>query len=171
MTEHGLTPSQTVGPFFAIVLPWTEGPFAVPEGTPGAVWLRGRVFDGAGDPVPDAMVETWQADGDGRRFARCATDPDGSYAILFVKPNPVPGPDGGTQAPHLAMSVFARGLLDRVVTRVYFDDETAANAADAVLALIGEPDRRDTLVAVSATDGYRFDIRLQGDGETVFLEV
>ena len=171
MTEHGLTPSQTVGPFFAIGLPWADGPYVVPEGTPGAVWLRGRVLDGVGDPVPDAMIETWQADGDGRRFARCATDPDGRYAILFVKPRPVPGPDGGTQAPHLAMSIFARGLLDRVVTRVYFDDEPAANAADPVLALIADRERRDTLVAVSATDGYRFDIRLQGDGETVFLAI
>jgi protocatechuate 3,4-dioxygenase alpha subunit len=171
MTDHGLTPSQTVGPFFAIGLPWADGPCAVPERTPGAVWLRGRVLDGVGDPVPDAMIETWQADGDGRRFARCAADPDGRYAILFLKPRPVPGPDGGTQAPHLALSVFARGLLDRVVTRVYFDDEPAANAADGVLVLIGESERRDTLVAVSSTDGYRFDIRLQGDGETVFLAI
>jgi protocatechuate 3,4-dioxygenase, alpha subunit len=171
MTEPRLTPSQTVGPFFAIGLPWAEAPYAVPPGTPGAVWLRGRVLDGAGEPVPDAMVETWQASGDGRRFARCATEPDGTYAILFVKPKPVPGPDGGTQAPHLAMSVFARGLLNRVVTRVYFDDESEANAVDTVLALIGELDRRATLFAVSATDGYRFDIRLQGDDETVFLAV
>ena len=171
MTEPGLTPSQTVGPFFAIGLPWAEGPYAVPEGTAGAVWIRGRVFDGAGDPVPDAMVETWQASGEGRRFARSATEPDGSYAIQVVKPKPVPWPGGGTQAPHLAMSVFARGLLDRVVTRVYFDDEPVANAADAVLALIDGPDQRDTLVAVSADDGYRFDIRLQGDSETVFLAV
>ena len=171
MTEHRLTPSQTVGPFFAIGLPWAEGPYAVPVGTPGGVWLRGRVLDGAGDPVPDAMVETWQADGGGRRFARCASEPDGAYAILFVKPGLVLGPDGGSQAPHLAMSVFARGLLDRVVTRVYFDDEAAANATDGVLALIGEPGRRDTLIAVSVDDGYRFDIRLQGEGETVFLAV
>jgi protocatechuate 3,4-dioxygenase alpha subunit len=171
MTEHTLTPSQTVGPFFAIGLPWEGGPHAVPEGTPGAVWLRGRVVDGAGEPVPDAMIETWQADGDGRRFARCGTEPDGSYAILFLKPGPVPGPDGAIQAPHLAMSVFARGLLDRVVTRVYFSDEPAANATDRVLALIEDPDRRATLVAVSADDGYRFDIRLQGEGETVFLAI
>ena len=171
MTEPMLTPSQTVGPFFAIGLPWAGGPYAVPEDTPGAAWLRGRVIDGAGEPVPDAMVETWQASGDGRRFARCSTEPDGSYAILFVKPGPVPGPDGGAQAPHLAMSVFARGLLDRVVTRVYFDDEPAANAADGVLALIADPERRDTLIAVSTDNGYRFDVRLQGERETVFLAV
>ena len=172
MTERSLpTPSQTVGPFFAIGLPWADGPYAVPVGTPGAVWLRGRVTDGAAEPVPDAMVETWQADGEGRRFARCATEPDGTYAILFVKPGPVPAPDGRTQAPHLAMSVFARGLLDRVVTRVYFADEAVANASDPVLALITEPNLRDTLVAVNADDGYRFDIRLQGQGETVFLAI
>ena len=167
MTELGITPSQTVGPFFAIGLPWPGGPYAVPEGTPGAVLLRGTVYDGAGEPVPDAMLETWQATGDGRRFARCGTDADGRYAILFAKP----GPDDTSQAPHLAMSVFARGLLDRVVTRVYFDDEAAANAADPVLTAIGEDERRATLIAVSADDGYTFDIRLQGEGETVFLDV
>jgi protocatechuate 3,4-dioxygenase alpha subunit len=172
MTERPLpTPAQTVGPFFAIGLPWAGGPFAVPDGTPGALWLRGHVTDGAGDPVPDALVETWQANGDGRGFTRCATGPDGSYAILFAKPGPVPAPDGGTQAPHLDVSVFARGLLDRVVTRVYFEDEPDANATDMVLATLGDPDRRATLIAVSTDDGYRFDIRLQGERETVFLAV
>jgi protocatechuate 3,4-dioxygenase alpha subunit len=167
MTELGLTPSQTVGPFFSIGLPWDGGPFAVPAGTPGAIWLRGRVLDGAGEPVPDAMLETWQTNGLGRGFARVGTGPDGDYAILFVKPKA----DGTGQAPHLAMSVFARGLLDRVVTRVYFDDEPDANAADPVLACITDPALRATLIAVSADDGYRFDIRLQGEGETVFLDV
>jgi protocatechuate 3,4-dioxygenase, alpha subunit len=167
MTELGITPSQTVGPYFAIGLPWAGGPFAVPAGTPGAVWLRGRVFDGAGEPVPDAMLETWQSSGEGRRFARVGTGPDGSYAILFVKP----APDGTGQAPYLAMSVFARGLLDRVVTRVYFDDEPDANTADPVLTSITDPALRATLIAVSADDGYTFDIRLQGEGETVFLDV
>jgi protocatechuate 3,4-dioxygenase alpha subunit len=163
------TPSQTVGPYFAIGLPWPDGPYAVPEGTPGAVWLRGQVTDGAGEPVPDAMLETWQSGSEGRGFARCGTTDDGWYAILFRKPDPVPGPDGTTQAPHLAMSVFARGLLHRVVTRVYFDDEAEANAADPVLTSVAEPDRRATLIAERGDDGYRFDIRLQGEGETVFL--
>jgi protocatechuate 3,4-dioxygenase alpha subunit len=163
------TPSQTVGPYFAIGLPWPEGPYAVPAGTPGAVWLRGQVTDGAGDPIGDAMLETWQSGSEGRGFARCGTDDDGCYAILFRKPGPVPGPDGTTQAPHLAMSVFARGLLHRVVTRVYFDDEAEANAADPVLTSVAEPDRRATLIAERGDDGYRFDIRLQGEGETVFL--
>jgi protocatechuate 3,4-dioxygenase alpha subunit len=171
------TPSQTVGPFFAIGLPWPEGPHAVPVGTPGALWLRGRVVDGAGEPVPDALIETWQADPSGRYgaegfrgFARAATDDDGHYAILTVKPGPVPGPDGSIQAPHLAMSVFARGLLNRVVTRVYFPDEEAANAADPVLATV-PAEARATLVARAGPDGYVFDIRLQGDDETVFFAV
>ena len=134
-----LTPSQTVGPFLAIGLPWPDGPFVVPEGTAGAITITGRVFDGAGDPVTDALVETWQADPDGRfahpddprgaagpgfrGFGRCPTGPDGSYRIVTLKPGPLPSPGGGTEAPHLDVSVFARGLLDRVVTRVYFPDE------------------------------------------------
>lgn len=167
MSDLGLTPSQTVGPFYAVGLPWDNGPYAVPVDTPGAIWLRGRVFDGAGDLVPDALLEIWQTVGPGRRFARCGTDRDGTYAIRLVKP----GLDGTGQAPHLAMSVFARGLLDRVITRIYFDDEAAANADDPVLAAIADPTRRTTLIAVSADDGYTFDIRLQGEGETVFLDV
>ena len=184
-----ITPSQTVGPFFSIGLIWPDGPFVVPEGTPGAVWLRGRVTDGAGDPVPDALVETWQADPGGRfdhpddprgpapatagfrGFGRCPTDQEGRYAILTVKPGSVPGPDGAPQAPHLGMSVFARGLLKRVVTRVYFPDEGTANGSDPVLAGVTDPDARATLVAERTDDGYRFDVRLQGDRETVFFAV
>lgn len=181
-----ITPSQTVGPFFSHALPWPDGPYVVPDGTPGAVWLRGRVLDGAGEPVPDALVETWQADPDGRfahpddprgpvtgfrGFGRCPTDPDGRYAILTRKPGPVPGPDGRPQAPHVDVSVFARGLLDRVVTRAYFGDEERANAADPVLASVTDADARATLVAEPTGDGYRFDVRLQGDRETVFFDV
>jgi len=172
-----ITPSQTVGPFFAIGLPWPDGPHVVPAGTPGAVWLRGQVVDGAGEPVPDALIETWQADATGRYgadgfrgFARAPTDDAGHYAILTVKPGPVPGPDGSTQAPHVAVSVFARGLLNRVVTRVYFPDEEAANATDPVLARV-PADARATLIARTGDDGYVFDIRLQGDDETVFFAV
>ena len=170
----GLTPSQTVGPFFAIGLPWKDGPYAVPDGTPGAIWVRGRLTDGAGDPVPDAMVETWQTDPvaeDFRGFARCPADADGRYAILTLKPGPVPGPDGVPQAPHLVVSVFARGLLDRVVTRVYFPDEAEANAADPILACVADEAARATLVAGTDSDGYVFDIRLQGEGETVFFSI
>lgn len=181
------TPSQTVGPFFGHALPWSEGPYAVAPGTAGACRLRGRVLDGAGDPVPDALVESWQADPAGRfdhpddprraapppgfrGFARCPTDESGRFTLLVVKPGPVPDRNGRPQAPHLDLSVFARGLLNRVVTRVYFPDEAAANAADPVLAAIGEP-RRDTLIAQLADDGYAFDIRLQGEHETVFFAV
>jgi protocatechuate 3,4-dioxygenase alpha subunit len=182
-----LTPSQTVGPYFSIGLSWEDGPLAVDEGTPGALRLRGRVTDGAGDPVPDAMVESWQADPDGRfahpddprgaaatpgfrGFARAATNADGEWEIVTVKPGGVPGPEGAPQAPHIDLSVFARGLLNRVVTRVYFADETEANASDPVLAAVPE-DRRHTLVAERTDDGYRFDVRLQGADETVFFAV
>jgi len=183
-----LTPSQTVGPFLEIGLSWPDGPFVVPEGTPGAITITGRVFDGAGDPVTDALVETWQADTDGRfahpddprgavgnrfrGFGRCPTGPDGSYRIVTLKPGALPSPDGGTEAPHLDVSVFARGLLDRVVTRVYFPDEAQANAADPVLASI-DPARVATLIARPDPDPARlcFDIHLQGDQETVFFDV
>ena len=181
------TGSQTVGPFFAIGLPWEDGPYVVPEGTPGAVRIAGRVLDGAGDPVPDALIETWQADPDGRfahpddprgaatsavpgfrGFARCPTDAEGRYWLLTVRPGALPAPTGGTEAPHLNVTVLARGLLRHLVTRIYFPDE--ANDADPVLATL-DPERRDTLVAVADGDGLRFDIRLQGAGETVFFGV
>ena len=189
----GVTPSQTVGPFLAIGLPWPDGPFVVPEGTPVAITITGRVTDGAGEPVPDALVETWQADPDGRfshpddprgaprepapgfrGFGRCATSADGSYRIVTLKPGALPSPGGGTEAPHLDVSVLARGLLDRVVTRIYFPDEAQANAADPVLASIGDPARASTLVARAepgVAGRLRFDIHLQGDHETVFFDV
>ncbi|GAB2787576.1 protocatechuate 3,4-dioxygenase subunit alpha [Amycolatopsis magusensis] len=179
------TPSQTVGPYLSIGLPWDDGPEVVPEGTPGAIVLRGVIYDGNGVPVPDAMVETWQADADGRfdhpddprgrvagfrGFGRCPTDEQGRWSIRTVVPGAVPGTGGRTQAPHIDVSVLGRGLLHRVVTRIYFPEHAEANAADEVLASVPE-DRRDTLVAVREADGYRFDVRLQGDGETVFFEV
>jgi protocatechuate 3,4-dioxygenase alpha subunit len=181
----GLTPSQTVGPFFSHALPWPDGPFVVAMGTAGAFWLRGRVLDGAGEPVPDALVESWQADPAGRfahpddprgsdvdfrGFGRCPTDPEGHWAILTVRPGRVPDAAGRMQAPHLDLSIFARGLLDRVVTRVYLPDEVAANAEDPVLAGIPEG-RRSTVLAEPAEDGYRFDVHLQGQRETVFFSV
>ena len=176
-----LTPSQTVGPFFSHALPWPDGPHVVAPGTPGSFWLRGRVLDGAGEPVPDALVESWQAGPDGRfaeaarpgvfrGFGRCGTDADGRWAILTVRPGSVPDQQDRPQAPHIDLAVFARGLLDRVVTRVYLPEEADANAADLVLASV-EPARRDTLVAVRTGDGYHFDITLQGDRETVFFSV
>jgi protocatechuate 3,4-dioxygenase alpha subunit len=181
------TPSQTIGPFFAVVLPWPDGPDVVPAGTPGAVRIGGLVTDGAGDPVPDALVETWQADPAGRfahpddprspaisgfrGFGRCPTDADGRWAVRTRKPGPLPAPGGGVEAPHLNVSVFARGLLNRLVTRIYFPDEAEANAADPVLASIADPAARASLVAVADGDGLRFDIRLQGAQETPFLAV
>ncbi|MQA11352.1 MAG: protocatechuate 3,4-dioxygenase subunit alpha [Pseudonocardiaceae bacterium] len=179
------TPSQTVGPFLSIVLPWEDGPFVVPDGTPGAVWIRGVVTDGAGEPIPDGLVETWQADPQGRfdhpddprgaapgfrGFGRCPTDPEGNYAILTQLPGAIPGQNGVRQAPHINVSVLARGLLHRVVTRIYFPDNAEANAADPVLATVPE-ERRGTLLAEPVDGGYRFDVRLQGEGETVFFDV
>jgi protocatechuate 3,4-dioxygenase alpha subunit len=182
-----------VGPFFAIGLPWPDGPQVVPEGSPGAIVITGRVLDGAAEPVPDALVETWQAGPDGslahpddprpgtraghpgagfRGFGRCPTGPGGEYRIVTLRPAPLPCGDGRTEAPHLDVSVFARGLLDRVVTRIYFPDEEEANAADPVLSGITERGRRTTLIAARGTAGeFRFDIRLQGEGETVFFDV
>jgi protocatechuate 3,4-dioxygenase, alpha subunit len=186
MEDLQLTPSQTVGPYFSIGLTWEDGAFVVPDGTPGAVWIRGRVFDGDGEPIPDAMIESWQADPEGRYnhpddprgaeaaefrgFARAPTDATGEFAIRTVKPGPVAGPDGTTQAPHIELSVFARGLLNRVVTRIYFADEDERNAADPVLGSVPQ-ERRGTLLAEPSGDGYRFDVHLQGEGETVFFAV
>ena len=170
----GRTPSQTIGPFFAVALPWPDGPRVVAEGTPGAIRIEGRVLDGIAGPVPDALVETWQrTPREIRGFGRCPTDADGGWTIVTLKPEASPrGADSRLpEAPHIALSVFARGLLKRVVTRLYFDDEAAANAGDPVLASIADPAARRTLIAERVPDGYRFDIRLQGNGETVFFDV
>ena len=182
------TPSQTVGPYFAIGLPWPEGPSAVQAGTRGAITIAGTVYDGEGHPVPDHLIETWQADPHGRfadlaghggrstlagfrGFARCGLeDGDGSYKIVTVKPGPVPAPGGRMQAPHIDVSVFARGMLNRCVTRIYFADEGDANDEDPVLATVAQG-RRKTLLAAVEGAGYRFDIRLQGPGETVFFAI
>ena len=186
--EHGSTPSQTVGPFLSIGMSWDDGEWVVADGTPGAFWIRGRLIDGAGDGVPDGVVETWQADPDGRfdhpddprgavaRQGSAATPgrrprPTDPFAIHTVKPGLVPDGDGGSQAPHIDISVLARGLLDRVVTRCYFADEAAANAADPVLGSLPDDASRATLVAEVAPDGYRLDIVLQGERETTFFAV
>jgi protocatechuate 3,4-dioxygenase alpha subunit len=183
------TPSQTVGPYFSFGLEWDDGRFAVPEGTPGAIRIEGRLLDGLGKPIPDGLIETWQADPDGRfahpddprgavewdgfrGFARSPVDDQGRWSILTLKPGPVPGPRGSTQAPHVAVSVLARGVLVRLATRIYFGDEEEANAADPVLASLrgGEAERR-TLIAAPVEGGYRLDIHLQGPDETVFFAI
>jgi len=178
------TPSQTIGPYFGFALPWADGEYVVPDGTRDAIRLTGRVTDGAGAAIPDALIEIWQAGPDGhfdhpddperasgfRGFGRCPTDGDGRFEFVTVKPGRVPGPDRVRQAPHVEVSVFARGLLKRLVTRIYFEDEAEANAEDPILDLVVDPAARATLIASRTADGYRFDIRLQGDGETVFFD-
>jgi protocatechuate 3,4-dioxygenase alpha subunit len=167
------TPSQTVGPFFHFGLE-PNAQLAAP-GDPNAVRIRGAVYDGDAEPVADALIETWQASAEGRfddaefpGFARVPTDDAGAFEIVTVKPGPVDG-----QAPHIDVSVFARGLLRRLVTRIYFPDEEHANAADPVLASITDDAARGTLVAEPDTDGdaLRFDIHLQGDRQTAFFDI
>jgi protocatechuate 3,4-dioxygenase alpha subunit len=168
------TPSQTVGPFFWFGLcerPCSE--LVTPERA-GALRVFGSVLDGAGEPVPDAMVEIWQADDAGTYrgdfgWGRCGTDAGGRFSFVTVKPGQVPGTNAEPQAPHLVVLVFARGLLKPVLTRMYFPDEPDANAADPVLATIDDPGSRDTLIAAEEADGLRFDVRLQGAGQTTFF--
>src|SRR6267378_1274378 len=150
------TPAQTVGPFFGFALPFRDDAneaSVVGIGLP----IAGEVLDGAGRPVPDAILEIWHGDA----FVRCATDATGRYRVRIPKPPATPGPDGSTQAPHLEVSVFARGLLRHLATRIYFRDEQEANAADPMLALV-DPARRETLLAHHDGAVLRFDIRLQG---------
>jgi protocatechuate 3,4-dioxygenase alpha subunit len=154
------TPSQTIGPFFRFGLDWMEATDLVDPSAAGARQLRGRVFDGEGVEVIDAVVEIWQPP----RFGRCLTEADGSYRFTIAAPEA----RGDGQAPHLSVSLFARGLLNRLVTRVYFPDFEDANSADPVLALV-PTDRRDTLVAVAEPGCLRFDAHLQGPRETVFF--
>jgi protocatechuate 3,4-dioxygenase, alpha subunit len=184
--SQGVTPWQTVGPFFHFALPYDEGSAVVGASREGAVRLHGYVYDGEGNGLPDALLEIWQADESGsfvdepgiftapaddgfRGFGRAATDEDGHYTFRTVKPAGVPTQDGAMQAPHIAVSVFARGMLRRAVTRVYFDD-SPENESDPLLSSLDEA-RAATLVAVWYEGGYRFDVRLQGDDETVFLDV
>jgi protocatechuate 3,4-dioxygenase beta subunit len=181
------TPSQTVGPFFSIGLGWLSGCDIAPPGVAGErVHVSGRVVDGEGAPVPDALLELWQANARGRYrhpedardepvepafdgFGRVATDEDGRFTFATVRPGPVPSPAGALQAPHIAVSVFARGLMKRLVTRLYFPDQPE-NAGDFVLGRVPAA-RRRTLVAEGRPDGsLLWDVVLQGPEETVFFD-
>jgi protocatechuate 3,4-dioxygenase, alpha subunit len=183
MTLLPATPGQTIGPFYGFALPVEHGADLVPPGSPGSIRVHGTVIDGAGAPVPDALLEIWQADAHGnvptapgslRRdgwtftgWGRTSTDGAGQYGFTTIKPAAV---QEGC-APFIAMTVFARGLLDRLFTRVYLPDERLAR--DPLLASL-PPSRRETLIAVTDEHGLRFDVRLQagpdGQAETVFLQ-
>ena len=174
------TPGQTIGPFYGYALPYDGDSHLVPPTHPDAIRLHGRVTDGAGAAIPDALVEVWQADSQGviprqagslhrdgftfTGWGRSATDNTGEYSFATL----APGATGPGAAAYFAITVFARGLLNRLFTRAYLpgDDETLA--ADALLATL-DADRRRTLLATADEQGYAFDLRLQGDGETVFL--
>ena len=153
------TPSQTVGPFYSIGLCRRPDDELVPPDAPGAVRLTGTLFDGAGNPIRDGVLEVW----DGARWGRSGTDAEGRFSFTVAKPAARPG-----EAPRLDVHVFARGLLRHQLTRVYFPDEGEANAADPVLAALPEDDRR-TLVAEADDGALRFDVRMQGDRATVFF--
>ncbi len=176
-----LTPSQTIGPFFHEGMKWRGGGTLFTAGTPGrVVRIAGLVTDGDGQPVPDALLEFWQADASGNfgaptegacaGFGRVMTDDRGRYEIETRVPGAVPGADLKKQAPHIVVLVLARGLLHQLLTRVYFEGEEA-NAGDAVLASCGA--RSETLLAKrtpGADDAYVWDLSLQGPNETVFFE-
>lgn len=186
------TPSQTVGPFFAFGLVRGGENILVTDKTEGEkIRIEGRVFDGEDRPVPDAMIEIWQANTHGRYnhpedkqekpldpgfqgFGRAGTDENGDYWFETIKPGPVPGSGGAAQAPHLNVVVFARGMMLHAFTRIYFMDEPA-NRTDPVLSSIQDEKRRATLIARREESGdktiYRFDIRLQGEEETVFFDI
>ena len=196
-TDHlGQTPSQTAGPYFTMRLSGEgENVLTSPESVGQRIRIEGRVLDGDRNHIEDALIELWQADSSGRYhhpaddrtdvpldpafsgFGRCASDfKTGAYSFLTIKPGPVPHPDGGLQAPHVSLTIQARGMLDPTFTRVYFDDEPDANQADPVLQSV-PVHRRSTLIA-EHTEGddtsvptYRFDILYQGDDETVFFDV
>jgi protocatechuate 3,4-dioxygenase alpha subunit len=188
-----LTGSQTVGPFFGPAM-LREGMLRQRLDAPGTsgrpIRIEGRVLDGDGAVVPDALIEIWQANAHGRYdhpaddrdlplersfsgFGRAATDDEGRFWFETIKPGPVPGPGGAPQAPHLVVTIFARGLLNHVVTRFYFEDEPA-NGQDPILALVPAA-RRGTLLARLAKEDqralYRRDIVLQGEGETAFFNL
>lgn len=181
MTDLVPTPGQTVGPFYGFALPFDGDRELVPAGSPRAVQLHGTVYDGAGEPVPDSLIEIWQADEDGRipqktgtlirdgftftGFGRCAVDPEGRFSFSTVEP----GATSDGAAPFISVVVMARGLLNRLFTRIYIPGNDEALAADPLLSSL-EPEERERLIAQrDGEGGLRFDIRLQGEDETPFL--
>ena len=193
MSEYGITASQTVGPFLKIGLAQGDQEYVVAENAKGALRIDGHVYDGQGQPVPDAMIEIWQANINGKYdhpedntdaelvknfygFGRSCTDKDGYFFFVTVKPGRVAGRGNTLQAPHLAVNVFARGMLKQQVTRIYFSDETEANSEDPILNSIEDEGVRNTLFARKKCDEdmlsiYTFDIHLQGERETAFFDV
>ena len=184
------TSSQTVGPYFRIGLRWLNKDNLVGEGVSGErVTIQGRVFDGDGAPVRDAILEIWQANAHGKYnhpedtqdkllepgfkgYGRVPVNDEGMFRFATIKPGPVPGPQGKDQAPHLVVSVFMRGVLRRMVTRIYFPDDPH-NASDFILNLVA-PSRRSTLIAkktVSGPGALEWNVILQGPDETVFFDV
>lgn len=185
------TASATVGPYFHIGLTWLNHTGMATAATAGQkIVITGRVVDGNGDAIPDAMIELWQANAAGRYdhpedtrqdkpvdasfhgYGRSPTDNDGFFRFTTVKPGPVPGPGNTLQAPHIVVALFMRGLLKHAYTRIYFADEAQANSADPILGLIEDEGRRATLLAKPGANGeYRWDIVMQGADETVFFDV
>jgi protocatechuate 3,4-dioxygenase, alpha subunit len=187
------TPSQTVGPFFHLALDRPEWADLVADDPAGErIVVEGRVSDGDGAPVTDACLELWQANAAGRYahpddarpdvpldprfrgFGRVSTDADGGFRFATIRPGQVPGSGNTWQAPHIAVAIFARGLLKPLYTRIYFAGETA-NGSDPVLSSIDDPAIRQTLIATrrdgSGPPVYHFDIVLQGERETAFFEI
>ena len=155
------TPSQTVGPFFGFALPFPGDADAVAPGSPGSIRIEGRLLDGAGEPVPDGLLEAWHDE----QFARCATDAEGAFHFTLGRPVAADG-----EAPHLNVAVFARGLLRHLMTRIYFPDQEGANRSDKVLAKV-DPALRETLIGHADGAVLRFDVWLQGENETVFFAI
>lgn len=175
------TASQTAGPYWHMI-DFPEWADLLRDGGPNAgvagerITLTGRITDGDGAACGDALVEIWQAGPDGtydqgfHGFGRCATDADGVFRFTTLKPGAVPGLGNAIQAPHIMVTIFARGLMKQAVTRAYFAGESL-NEADPVLNMV-DPDRRGTLIAqLVAPATWRLDIRLQGKNETVFLDI
>jgi protocatechuate 3,4-dioxygenase alpha subunit len=187
MTEQPRTPWQTPGPYLAMALDWPDGPQVVPDGTLGALLLSGTLCDGDGAPIPNGLIEIWQADAAGRfdhqddprgrsgsgfrGFGRCITDQSGRYWFRTVKPGTLPYADGLREAPHLTVSICTRGLLRRVVTRVYFPDSAEANDRDPLLGRLAVADRELLVACPAGEHALRWDITLQGSNETPFFDL